>query len=117
MEHTLWELILFLVLTPLALTAATLVYIDHLFRQMDGDRNPDTLGRIVELAQVERAGPLIGHLGGMPIYDYLDLHGRRFAYDRPVRPGYRLRVQPDELFMVPGLVYRAPDRKRSPQKG
>ena len=107
MQHTPWELIVFLVLTPLALTSCTLLWIDHFFRRFDGYRDPRTLGQIVDLAQTGHPAETIGRLGDVPIYHHLDWRGRRFDYDRLVRPDYQLRVRPDELYVAPGLVYRA----------
>ncbi len=107
MEHTLWELIVFLVLTPLALTSGALLWIDHFFRRFDGYRDPRTLGQIVDLVQTGHPVESIGHLGDVPIYCHLDWRGCRFNYDRLVQPDYQLRVRPDELYVAPGLVYRA----------
>jgi hypothetical protein len=107
MEHTLWELFVFLVMTPIALAIGAMVGIDRCFRLVDGHRDPRTLGQIVNLSQAECTGTCIGHWGDIPIFDYLVLRGRTFCYDRLVRPDYQLRVRPDEVYVVPGLVYRA----------
>ncbi len=107
MEHTSWELFLFLVMAPIALAAGALVGIDRCFRLVDGHRDPRTLGQVVSPSQAEYTGTCIGHWGDIPIYDHLVLCGRRFNYDRLARPDYQLRVRPDEVYVVPGLVYRA----------
>lgn len=106
-EHTLWELIVLLLLTPVALTAGTLAAVHQWCRRLDGYCDPRALGRIAALDTVELIGPCIGHLGDVPILACIAFGGSRFYYDRMVIPAYQSRLQTDELFIAPGLVYRA----------
>jgi hypothetical protein len=108
MELTLWELFVFLVVAPVGLATCALSGINRWCKRLDGYRDPASLGRSVLLTEAESTGACIGHLGDVPIFDHVVMRGRTFLYDRLVRPDYQLRVLPDELFMAPGLVYRAP---------
>ena len=107
MEHTLWELFVFLVMAPIGLACGAMFAIDRGFRQFDGYRDPRTLGQVVKLTQTERIGPCIGHWGDVPIFEHIVLRGCTFRYDRLVRPDYQLRVRPDEVYVEPGLIYRS----------
>jgi len=59
----------------------------------------------------EPRGPVIGHLAGTPIHDWLTCDGQRFSFDRKVLRDQNDEVDPaqlqsGELLVAPGFIYR-----------
>jgi hypothetical protein len=86
---------------PLALFGLAVWGVHRWFRRFDPP------GIVVESErELDATAPVIGTYHGDEIHEWVRYRGQRyqFAYVAPSR--YRLRVQHDELFLPPGLVYR-----------
>jgi hypothetical protein len=97
----------FALLGPIALLSVALWWIDRHFRRFDGYRKPALLGLVVELSELDFAGPTIGWWGDHRLHEFVCMRNRTFEYDRLVPRDYCYRVAANELFIAPGMVYRA----------
>ena len=62
---------------------------------------------IVSLRAIDAHGEAIGDYRGQPIWATLTFKGMRYAFDRIVPPAERERIGPGELYVEPGMVFRA----------
>ena len=64
-------------------------------------------GVIILRAEVlDRCAEVIGHYSGAPIYGAVEFKGMEYAYAGVVSPCYRARIDENELYLDPGLLYR-----------
>jgi hypothetical protein len=95
------------VIAPVALVLWAVWSIERHFRCIEGYLDPSLLGMVLEQASFDIKGPHIGQWGDHALYEFVIAGDRRFEFDRLVRPDYRYRVAPDELFVAPGMIYIA----------
>jgi len=68
------------------------------------------LGVVVTDARAfDTAGEVIGEYEAAPIYGEVVFKGMRYRYERVAPRRYSRHVGENELFLVPGIVYRAVD--------
>ncbi|HVL76406.1 MAG TPA: hypothetical protein VM406_10335 [Noviherbaspirillum sp.] len=70
--------------------------------------NDDRSGR-PRLARFQRPQNMrhaIGSYQGQTIYRFVDVDGRTYEFDRACPPECAASVEPDEVYLAPGLVYR-----------
>lgn len=68
------------------------------------------LGIVVTHARAfDSAGPVIGEYAEAPIYSEVVFKGMQYRYDRVAPRSYSKAIGANELFLVPGIVYRAVD--------
>lgn len=56
---------------------------------------------------IEAYGDVIGRYAGAPIYGSVTFMGMRYEYDCVVSGDYAARIGENELYLAPGLLYRA----------
>ncbi len=73
-------------------------------------RSPEYFRRhgvvILRAEALDRCDEVIGHYSGVPIYGAVEFRGMEYAYAGVVSPGYRARIDENELYLDPGLLYR-----------
>jgi hypothetical protein len=86
---------------PLALLGLLVWAIHRWFRRYEPQ------GVVVESEiELEAVAPVIGTYHGDEIHEWVRYHGARYDFVFVASPGYQMRMQRDELFLPPGLVYR-----------
>lgn len=62
---------------------------------------------ILDLRALDALGRVIGSFAGAPLHGSVVFKGLVYDFDRPVPRAYRRRIDRDELYLDPGLLYLA----------
>ena len=94
-------------LVPIACLALAVWAVHRWFRRFEGYFPPSALGVVIESeSELDAIAPTIGSYRGGEIHDWVRYRGERYDFAYVAPPAYRLRVQPGELFLPGGVVYR-----------
>jgi hypothetical protein len=70
------------------------------------NRQEDALRQRIRFRRPEGMRDPIGRYMDQPIYRYVELNGRIYQFDRACPPDLAHTVDPDDLYVAPGLVYQ-----------
>ena len=96
----------YLIVLVLGLTLPFHLLVMHQFARWESPEYYRRYGVIIRRPEaLEAFGEVIGHYRGAPIHDSVTFKGLKYRFAGIVSPRYTARIDENELYIEPGLLY------------